>query len=129
MYELTGILKIKKEEQKVSDSFKKREFIVTDNSSQYPQHIQFQLTQDRCRLLDGINEGDEVKVGFFLRGREWQPKDGSGVKYFNSLDAFKLEKGASGQGSPSNNAAETATPAYTTEAALPEAQEQDDLPF
>jgi hypothetical protein len=122
MFELTGQLKLKKDEQKVSDSFKKREFVVTDNSSQYPQHILFQLTQDRCRLLDNVNAGDEVKVSFFIRGREWQGKDGA-IKYFTSLDAYRLEKTSGGeqrQESGSYSAPETA---------LPATEDQDDLPF
>ena len=102
MFELNGIIKLKRDEQKVSDSFKKREFVVTDNSSNYPQHILFQLTQERCRLLDDVNVGDQVKVSFFIRGREWQGKDGGGVKYFTSLDAWKVERSAGG-GSKDNS--------------------------
>jgi len=121
-FELTGTLKLKKDEQKVSDSFKKREFVVTDNSSNYPQHILFQLKQDKCRILDNFNPGDEVKVGFFISGREWQ-KDGT-VKYFTSLDAWKIE--SVDKGSSSSHSQESS---YATEAALPAAEEQDDLPF
>jgi len=123
-FELTGTLKLKKDEQKVSDTFKKREFVVTDNSSNYPQHILFQLKQDKCRLLDEYNPGDEVKVGFFISGREWQ-KDGV-VKYFTSLDAWRLEK-VDKNSSPSNH--QESSSSYATEAALPAAEEQDDLPF
>jgi len=122
-FELTGTLKLKKDEQKVSDSFKKREFVVTDNSSNYPQHILFQLKQDKCRLLDNYNQGDEVKVSFFIGGREWT-KDGV-TKYFTSLDAWRIdgvEKGASNSGSQEPSS-------YATEAALPATEEQDDLPF
>lgn len=122
-FELTGTLKLKKDEQKVSDSFRKREFVVTDNSSNYPQHILFQLKQDKCRILDDFNPGDEVKVGFFISGREWQ-KDGV-VRYFTSLDAWKLERAGSSNSSSSNRESSS----YATEAALPAAEEQDDLPF
>jgi hypothetical protein len=121
-YELTGTLKLKKDEQKVSDTFKKREFVVTDNSSNYPQHILFQLKQDKCRILDNFNPGDEVKVSFFISGREWN-KDGV-VKYFTSLDAWRIdgvEKGSSSNSQESGS--------YATEAALPATEEQDDLPF
>jgi len=129
MFELTGTVKVKKDEQKVSDSFKKREFVVTDNSSNYPQHIQFQLTQDRCRLLDGISTGDEVKVSFFIRGREWTGKDGA-IKYFTSLDAYRLEKVGAGSGSGSSNEYNQDNAAsYSSEPALPAADEKDDLPF
>jgi Domain of unknown function (DUF3127) len=121
-FELTGTLKLKKDEQKVSDTFKKREFVVTDNSSNYPQHILFQLKQDKCRILDDFNPGDEVKVGFFISGREWQ-KDGV-VKYFTSLDAWRLDRIDKG-----NSSSGSQEPTYATEAALPATEEQDDLPF
>lgn len=125
-FELTGTLKLKKDEQRVSDSFKKREFVVTDNSTNYPQHILFQLKQDKCRLLDDYNPGDEVKVGFFISGREWQ-KDGV-VRYFTSLDAWKLERVDKGSSS-SGNSSRGESSSYATEAALPATEEQDDLPF
>lgn len=88
--DVTGILKVKNAEQVVSEKFKKREFVITDNSTQYPQHIQFQLTQDRCALLDSYNVGSEIKVHFNLRGREWTNPQGE-VKYFNSLEAWRIE--------------------------------------
>src|ERR1017187_6713011 len=88
--EITGTLKVKNNEVQVSEKFKKREFVITDNSSQYPQFIQFQLTQDRCSLLDSYKLGDEIKVYFNLRGREWKNPQGE-VKYFNSLEAWRLE--------------------------------------
>src|SRR3954465_15751957 len=93
--DITGILKVKGEAQQVSEKFRKREFVLSDNSSQYPQHILFQLTQDRCSLLDQYNVGDEIKVHFNLRGREWTNPQGE-VKFFNSLEAWKLEGRAAG---------------------------------
>ncbi len=91
--EAKGKLKLKGEEQKVSERFRKREFVLTDESSQYPQYISFQLTQDKCSLLDSVNLGDEITVSFNLRGREWKSPQGE-IKYFNSLEAWKIEKGS-----------------------------------
>jgi len=87
---LTGILKVKKSESIVNDKFKKLEFVVTDTASQYPQHVSLQLTQDRTSLLDNVNEGDKITVSFNLRGREWTSPQGE-VKYFNTLEAWKIE--------------------------------------
>src|SRR4051812_14815180 len=101
--ELTGTLKVKNNEQQVSDKFKKREFVITDNSSQYPQFIQFQLTQDRCALLDSYKEGDEIKVFFNIRGREWKNPQNE-IKYFNSLEAWRLEAGSKSQSSSASSA-------------------------
>lgn len=101
MYTLKGELKVIQPVVQVSDSFKKREFVVVDASGQYAQTIQFQVVQDRCDILDKLKVGDSVDVTFFLRGREWtNPKDGV-IKYFNTLDAWKVEKiGGEQNGNP-----------------------------
>jgi hypothetical protein len=116
--QLTGILKAKKEEQVVNDRFRKREFIITDNSSQYPQFISFQLTQDRCSLLDSIQPGETLTVHFNIRGREWTSPQGE-IKYFNTLEAWKIDRAAAGS--------------YTQPVAenydFPVQQAKDDLPF
>jgi hypothetical protein len=87
----SGQLKVKFDTQKVSDKFQKRDFVLTtDFDGKYPQHVQFQLTQDKCSLIDGLNEGDLITVEFKLRGRQW---DGSeGTKYFNTLDVYQVTK-------------------------------------
>ncbi len=91
MFKLKGSLKVKFDTQVVSEKFSKREFVVTDSSSMYPQDILFQLTQDKCSLLDSLNEGEEVEVSFNTRGRSWESPQGE-VKYFNTLESFKVEK-------------------------------------
>lgn len=117
--QVNGTLKVLKETQAVSEKFKKREFVLTtDSSSQYPQHISFQLTQDKCSLLDGANLGDDITVHFNLRGREWTSPQGE-IKYFNSLEAWRIEKGVS-----SGNSGQT-QPEYETNPP----REKDDLPF
>ena len=116
--QLTGTIKLKKEEQAVSDKFRKREFVLTDNSSQYPQQISFQLTQDRCPLLDTIQVGDTVSVHFNIRGREWTSPQGE-IKFFNTLEAWKLDKNAAGSSQPQEH----------YENSPVQAQDKDDLPF
>jgi hypothetical protein len=92
MFAITGKLVVKNGTEQVTDKFKKREFVISDEGSQYPQEIIFQLTQDRVDLLDPFDEGDMIKVNFNLRGRRWQnPKTGE-TRFFNSLDAWRLEK-------------------------------------
>ena len=79
-----------KDTVQVSDKFSKREFVLTDASTMYPQDISFQLTQDQCSMLDNFMEGQEAEVSFNLRGREWTSPQGE-VKFFNSLEAFRVE--------------------------------------
>ncbi len=70
-----------------TESFQAREFVINTEGN-YPQFVKFQLTQDRCALVDGYQEGEKIKVYFDLRGREWQGK------YFTNLNAWKVEKAA-----------------------------------
>lgn len=91
MYTLKGEIKVIQDLQQISDSFKKREFVVTDSSGKYSQDILFQLTQDRCESINQFKQGDAVEVTFFLRGREWENPKTNEVRYFNSLDAWKVE--------------------------------------
>ena len=89
MYTIKGELKLIKAEQQITDSFKKREFVLSDLSGQYPQFILFQTVQDRCFILDKFKEGDRVEVYFNIRGREWISPTNE-VKYFNSFDVWKI---------------------------------------
>ncbi|MCH2213847.1 MAG: DUF3127 domain-containing protein [Flavobacteriales bacterium] len=94
MFSITGKLVVKNGTEQVTEKFKKREFVITDEASQYPQEIIFQLTQDRVDLLDPYNEGDKIKVNFNLRGRRWQNPNTGETRFFNSLDAWRIEKEA-----------------------------------
>jgi hypothetical protein len=72
-----------------ANGFKKRELVLV-TEEQYPQFILVEFTQDRCTLLDPLQEGQQVKVSFNLRGREWINPQGE-AKYFNSLNGWKVE--------------------------------------
>lgn len=135
MFQITGVLKAKFQEQKVSESFRKRDFVLTDNSSQYPQHISFQLVQDKCSLIDAYNVGDTIKVNFNLRGREWTSPQNE-VKYFNTLDAWRIESASQGSStqpggeSTSNNySAPVSSPAPVISTSVNLNSQEDDLPF
>ena len=91
-YKLTGTIKFIGDTTQVSEKFTKREFVVTDTASMYPQDIQFQITQDKCNLLDTFQIGQTVDVSFKLRGREWTNPQGE-VKYFNTIEAWRIEAG------------------------------------
>lgn len=86
-------------EQK-SASFTAREFVLEVPDGNYPQLIKFQAVQDRCGLLDNFSEGDQVRVSFDLRGREWNGK------YLTNLNAWRIEA-ASGASESSSGGART----------------------
>ena len=128
--EVTGILKVKFDTNVVSERFKKRDFVLTvEPGSPYPQHVSFQLVQDKVNMLDNFNVGDEIKVLFNLKGREWTSPQGE-VKYFNTIDAWRMEKVGSGQSNAQANNNSNAgamennnPPVFTSNSA------DDDLPF
>ena len=130
--EVVGIIKAKFDTQVVSERFKKRDFVLTvEPGSPYPQHVSFQLVQDKVSLVDNFAIGEEVKVLFNLKGREWVSPQGE-TKYFNTIDAWRIEKVGSGQSyshSSSNSnsqptSMETGVPPVFTSTSV-----DDDLPF
>ncbi len=111
--EVTGKVVMIGETQKISDKFKKREFVI-ETQDQFPQEIIIQATQDRVDILNGIVEGDEITASCNLRGRRWESKTGD-LRWFISLDAWKVQKEEKG---------------YQTEDIEPKTEDIDgDLPF
>src|SRR5688572_8568401 len=125
-YDAQGKLHEIFDEQQVSEKFKKREFVLEIPDGAYTQFIKFQLTQDKCNLLDGFNVGDEVKVAFNLSGKPFT-KNGT-TMYFTNLGAWRLEAASAGGnngGGNQNNYA--AAPAAASSFVMDEAD--NDLPF
>ena len=124
-YELAGKLIEKFDVNQVSDTFRKREFVIEKTENQggreFIDQIKFQLTQDRCALLDNLNLQDELRVSFNVRGRRWV-KDNN-VSYFTNLEAWRIEKiSESPEEAPP-------PPPLSAEEDTPPLKEFDDLPF
>ena len=125
--QVQGTLKHKFDTQTVSDKFKKREFILTtDGAMPYPQHVSFQLSQDKCDLIDQFNEGQDIEVSFNLRGREWNGPQG--VKFFNTLDAWRITAVSNSQPTTTQAAANAAINT-NSKPNTPHVMESNDLPF
>lgn len=77
----------------VSDKFKKREVIITTDD-QYPQDIAIQFNQDNVFLIEEYKVGEQVVVGYNLKGREWTNPQGE-VKYFNTIEGWRISKPSS----------------------------------
>jgi len=88
-YDLTGKVKLIQEPQMFSSGFTKREVVVTVDDGKYPQEINLEFLQDKVSLLDTVSEGQEIKVFFDIRGREYNGK------YFNNLVGWKIESDSS----------------------------------
>lgn len=124
-FEISGKIIEKYNTIQVNDRFKKREFVIEKTESnggmEFTDHIKFQLTQDRCSLVDNIEVNDEVKVSFNIRGNKWE-RDGK-VNYFTNLDAWRIEKVQADQSDFDS------TPPPSLNDLPPESDEPDDLPF
>lgn len=122
MFTMTGRLIVKKDAEQITDTFKKREFVLSDEGSQYPQEIMFQLVQDKCDLIEPFKENDEIKVNFNIRGRRWESPKGE-TKFFVSLDAWRLEKVSK------DVAVSPDLPPLPEEEPINAGDDSDDLPF
>ena len=125
-YEAEGRLYKKFDTAQVTDSFKKREFVLELEDGAYTQLIKFQLTQNNCDKLEPFNEGDMMKINFSLRGREYT-KEGR-TSYFTNLDAWRLE---SLENNTFKAAPQTAAEpnSFPTADDAPSIEANDDLPF
>jgi len=124
-YEITGTLVKKYEVETKGESFRVRDFVIKANDGgQYDNFVKFQTTQDRTAIIDDFNEGDELKVHFDLRGRQWQEK------YFTNLNAWRVES-LSKAAAPAAGAAagDESFNDFPTAGEEPAAEASDDLPF
>ena len=123
-FELEGNLIQTDDVVEISQSFKKREFVIevlNERNADWNDYIKFQLTQDKCSIIEPFNTGDKIKVNFNIRGRKWE-KDGK-INYFSNLEAWRIEKADIGS-EPGFE-----PPPFSENDIPPEAEGSDDLPF
>lgn len=74
-----------------TETFSVREFVleISSPSSQYSEHVLFQLTNNRTTIVDQFQVGQEVMVDFDLQGRKWTNPEGR-VVFFNRLNAWRI---------------------------------------
>jgi len=125
-FEIEGKLHKVFETESKTQTFQAREFVIEIGDGNYPQFIKFQLTQDRCGLIDAYQPGQQIKVYFDLRGREWNEK------YFTNLNAWRITEAGTAPATP-QAASENEPQAFDS---FPKANDElqidaadDDLPF
>lgn len=122
-FEVEGKLHKKFETEAKTNTFQARDFVIEVADGNYPQMVKFQLVQDRCSLIDDYNEGDQIKVHFDLRGREWNGK------YFTNLNAWRIEAVSVGASSATPPPPADQGGDFPTAGDEPAQQMDDDLPF
>jgi hypothetical protein len=104
---IKGAIKLINPIKVISDKFSVREFVVTTPDAKYPQDILFQTINDKMDVLESLGVGQQVEVSYNVRGREFNGR------YYNTLDAWKIEVTGSKPSQPSTQPIEL----------------DDDLPF
>lgn len=67
------------------NGFKKRTFVLKDESGKYPKIVAFTLKKDKVDKIDGRHVGSTVKVTGYVESREWNGK------YFTEVTAVGVE--------------------------------------
>lgn len=126
VYQITGRITEVYHVNRVSERFRKREFVIEHKESvggqAYIDFIKFQLTQERCEIIDESWLRQDVTVTFSIRGNRWEK--GGTVNYITNLNAITVARGAAGTGEesrPSISSSPEDTPSSNPE--------MDDLPF
>jgi hypothetical protein len=104
---IKGAIKLINPIKVISDKFSVREFVITTPDAKYPQDILFQTINDKMDVLESLGVGQQVEVSYNVRGREFNGR------YYNTLDAWKIEVTGSKPSQPSTQPIEL----------------DDDLPF
>ena len=125
-YQITGRVAEVYPVNRISERFRKREFVIEhkDSSSKqvYVDYIKFQLTQDRCEIIDESWLRQEVTVTFNIRGNRWE-KNGV-ANYITNLNALSVTRGIA----VAENGQKAIVNPQLEDAPSP-SPELDDLPF
>ena len=127
-YEVTGTVLVIMDTQQITDTFKKREFAIEVPDGNYPQQVKFQMTQDKTALLDNYKPGQQVKVVFNLRGKQYTKKDGT-TDYFTNLDCWRIEPASEGGSTASASSASGTDYSQIQPASAGAKDDFDDVPF
>ncbi|MFT6850554.1 MAG: hypothetical protein ACJATA_001368 [Sphingobacteriales bacterium] len=131
-FEITGNVIVIDNVQQITDTFKKREFVIETNENKngttFTEVIKFQTIQDRCAILDAFKLGDSATVSFNIKGRKWE-KEGK-VNYFTNLEAWRVVPASQGQpADQGGNDFPPAAPPITAGTGFGAGDDGDDLPF
>jgi hypothetical protein len=111
---------------RVNERFRKREFVIEHKESgsgqAYVDFIKFQLTQEKCELIDESWLRQDVTVTFNIRGNRWE-KNGM-ANYITNLNALSVTRGIA----VAENGQQAIVSPRLEDAPSP-SPEMDDLPF
>ena len=120
-YQAEGTLRAILDTDQVSDSFRKREFALEIEDGKFPQTVKFQAVQDRTEMLDAFSVGQQVRVHFDLRGREYTRKRDGVTDWWVNLDCWRME--------PLEDGAAASAPEVSHSDTVSGGEFDDEIPF
>jgi len=127
----TGTIVVVMDKKQISATFQKREFVIeipSDNPDFKPSTVVFEVANDKCDVLDSFQVGQEVEVSWNLKGRSWDKKDGSPMRYFNTLQCWRINAKSQQQADSASREA-MASGAYPVETPQFNEELSEDVPF
>lgn len=121
-YEMTGLVHKLGTTQTFSSGFTKRDLVLTDDIGEepkYPRFVPFSFKKKNAERLNGICEGQRVKVLFVVDGREWNGR------YFADLTGLKVTV----LGATDTDNVMVPEPAAPTPEVEADSASLDDMPF
>ena len=91
--ELIGIIHTVGENQNVSASFVKREFVLyveNEKNKDWSDYVKIELQQGNVDEMEKYKQGDKIKCHINLRGRLWTNPQGV-EQCFNTIVGWKIE--------------------------------------
>lgn len=76
--------------------FYRREFVLDctrynpDTGEPWENHPKFELAGNNCNLIDQFQIGQKVTVDFSLKGAKYPDQQTGEIKYFTTINAFKI---------------------------------------
>ena len=82
LYKVTEIMPVESgTSQTTGREWKSREFVAEEIVDvQYPNQVLLRVSGENVKLIDGVNVGDTVELGFNSRVRSFQTRDGKTMK-------------------------------------------------
>lgn len=122
--------------------FYRREFVLDctrynpDTGEPWENHPKFELSGNNCTLLDQFQLGQRLTVDFSLKGAKYNDQTTNEVKYFTSINAFRVALAEQQQGQYQQGQQAVQQPAQSQQQQFPPKVdmngvpvENDDLPF
>lgn len=88
-FRIEGVVTERFDAVQVTDTFRKREFVLEITNESRSEFVKFQCIQNNITLLDDVRVGNRVIVSFRLTGREWTNEEGK--RYFTNLDCRGID--------------------------------------